>query len=222
VPELAIFSAKVRAELAMPEKVTSVSLKARNLEALPPKLLECVNLASLDLEDNDKLTDLSGIGTFTKLRKLNLDSCAMSELPSEMRALTELRSLSLRYTKNLAELPEWMSALTKLEEMWITMSALKKIPRVLTKMPALRKLSIWHFFDVKPKVLEGTIAAIGETKLTHVAFIQGSITDLPKDLSPLKSVRVIKVRHLGMSKKDETRFVKAVPHAEMDPKNIQF
>ena len=213
-PDLAAFPPGLRAKLATPDTVTTASLKNRKLTAIPARLLGCTNLTSLDLEDNTALTNLKGLSTFTNLRKLNLDSTAVASL-DELRPLTNLHSLSMRYTKQLKALPDWLPELAALSELWLTASALSKFPRILTKLPALKKLWVWHWFDINPAFLADAIATIGTMKLTHVGLLQGALKrPLPADLSPLRAIANVDLIDLGLSAGEKARLQEAVPHVQ--------
>jgi hypothetical protein len=212
VPELANFPPALRAKLAIPASVTSAVLKNRKLTELPRPLLACSNLTRLDLEDN-KLVSLVGIATFTKLATLNLDSNPLAALPTEMQQLTQLRSLSLRYTSKLSSLPTWLGKLQKLDELWITLSALKSAPTILATLPSLKKLHIWHLFDVAPRILVDTINIVSEMKLSQVGFFQGQVSELPSNLDKLAAIKNVQLINLGLKPDQVARMQQILPHA---------
>lgn len=201
--ELAMFPPALRAKLANPADVKRASLKNRDLRAIPKRLLACKNLTHLDLEDNRdiKLDQLAA--HFPALQHLNLDSTNIASLDS-LRGLVKLRSLSLRYTQQLASLPAWLGELAEIEELSLTATPLRAFPAVLAKLPKLKRLWLWHWFG-PPKLLAEAVRVVGALHLEAVGFIQGNQKKLPSDLSPLAKIPRVDMTDLGLPGEERSR-----------------
>lgn len=78
-----------------------------------------------------------------KLKVLDLGFNELTELPSEMRQLSELHFLNISNNK-LKVFPYWFQFLTKLKELYMEHNEIKFLPSILIKMKNLVKFNIAH------------------------------------------------------------------------------
>ncbi|MCK8500959.1 MULTISPECIES: leucine-rich repeat domain-containing protein [Myxococcus] len=193
--------AAVREKVARGEKAPRLSLAQKKLKVIPDEVFSLTALEGLTLDFNPIDVVPPRIGELKALRSLSLEDLPVTSLPEELGQLTALRKLSLRYCKHLTRLPESFAGLESLEELYLDAKGLETFPEVLTRLPKLKKLWWWRFFNTPPEKLRALVDGLGRMpRLTHAGFLQGELGPLPEDLSPLARLQQFK---LGMDKAPE-------------------
>ena len=126
-----------------------------------PNLRECVNLESIQLSQNGIQEISSWIGELTKLNKLHIRYCALTELPNslnkcsiralhignnEMKEFPQvIRDLKLLHTLSIngnpiKKIPKWISEVQSLVSLRISGTSIKNVPREVGKLKNLREL----------------------------------------------------------------------------------
>jgi Leucine-rich repeat (LRR) protein len=75
-----------------------MNMSYNHLQSLPDTVLTLVNLTHLDLNQN-RITEMVGIGNLVVLVELLLDNNVITEVPEEIGTCTKLRQLSLKNNK---------------------------------------------------------------------------------------------------------------------------
>ena len=163
--------------------------KLRVLEAMYlPKLRSVAGLPStledLDLGMNDALTDISGLRSLVKLKRLNFYGSNNVASINALAGMTELERLNLY----MVETPPDFSALKKLTklvelDLWMTKIQDKDMP-LLAGMTELKRLSL---FQTKITTLD---SLKGLTKLENLTIDRTGVTSL-EPLAGLKNLKYL-------------------------------
>ncbi|MHA7101046.1 COR domain-containing protein [Roseivirga pacifica] len=122
------------------ESLEKIDLSSNKLDTLNVNLGSFIKLRDLDLSDN-------GIKKFPKslsstpLKKLNLASNSILTIPSSIRDFKQLRYLDLSYN-NLNELPEEICELTELRSLDLTGNNISRLPKSFSKLKSLKELNL--------------------------------------------------------------------------------
>lgn len=156
-------------------------------EQISATFAERTTRLELTFEDGTQLPD-DALEPFTRVEEVVLVNTKSSELPSAIRRLSTLRALDLGAFR-VRSLPNWLAEFGALETIFIS-EALKTIPEVLCKMPALSRLRIEGAgtYDAKKggQADQSHLDLSGLAKLRHLEFRRCSFSQVP-DLSALKS-----------------------------------
>lgn len=117
-------------------------------DTLTPMVLHHASLASLaalrvvQLEYCALMEVPAGLLQLTGVQKLSLEGNRMVQLPEELGALTNLEALVLGHNLDLRDLPDSMSRLTKLTELDVHSCELAAVPACVCQLPALLDLKL--------------------------------------------------------------------------------
>lgn len=162
----------------------------------------------LELESHQDLDRLLDDAIKHRTDKLYISGHRLTELPENIRDVTELRVLEI-FEQDLYRLPEGLFELSKLECLKIMTADLESIPATIAKLKNLRELFIQCAssdrpapgFRVKSKEeisLDHIPPEIGELEQLEQLTIQyTSIHELPIELEKLKHLRILNLE-MGM------------------------
>jgi internalin A len=113
---------------------------------------------------------------------LNLSQNQISEIPESLSQLTNLTELYL-WGNQISEIPESLSKLTNLTELYLWQNQISGIPESLSKLTNLTELYLW----------QNQISEIPEslsqlTNLTELNLSQNQISEIPESLSQLTNL----------------------------------
>jgi Leucine-rich repeat (LRR) protein len=146
-----------------PDTIKEVDLRKSGLTEIPKEILLFKNLESISLEDNNlRKADFSVLKQLTKLKKLKLQECRLTEIPSVVFALTNLEEFDI-YLNNISNIPDELFDLKNLKALQIGGNNLK------TLSPSISKL----------------------TKLEWIEFSSTQIFKLPDAMTKIKSLKEI-------------------------------
>ncbi len=178
-----------------------------DLGTLSPRIASLDGLRSLVLTEN-LLTGLPAELGALPLEALDVSSNRLTVMPDVVYGLTELRSLDLslnsvrsvderltrltkltvfRATGCALELPADLSALTQLDEVWLT--AAGRLPKGLQTLGRLRRLML-SASPAKPLSLEGAFER-GYDALVHLDASYSGLRSLPDDLGRLRNLELL-------------------------------
>lgn len=148
---------------ARPDTVKEVNLWKSGLNEIPKEILLFKNLETLSLEDNDlSKADFSILDQLPKLKKLKLQECRLTKIPSVVFNLSNLEEFDI-YLNDITEIPIELFNLTNLKALQIGGNRLKSLS------PAISKL----------------------TKLEWIEFSSTQIMKLPNEMTSLKFLKEI-------------------------------
>lgn len=164
-------------------KLRRLSLSSLSKLAVPlPNLGELTELQSLALRRIrlDGGIDAIDFSRLKKLEELDLGVVKMTAFPATLRGLPNLKKLNIDSAK-LADLPRTFATLTGLTELQATNSAFTAWPRALNDLPRLKTIDFENSQLTKIDALRSLPAlewlSLSGTQLTK---LPGSIADLPK------------------------------------------
>ncbi|MFB5761922.1 leucine-rich repeat domain-containing protein [Paenibacillus medicaginis] len=143
---------------------------------------------------------------------LYISGHGLTELPEQIRELTELRDLEI-FEQDLYRLPAGLFELSKLERLKIMTADLESIPASVAKLKNLKELRIYcgssdrptPTFRLKPKEqisLNRIPPEIGELEqLEHLSIHYTSIHELPLELERLKHLRFLDLGNCMIKRK---------------------
>ena len=102
---------------------------------LSPEILE------LDVSGSTGLTDLVNVGTYSKLTKLDANSCALTGLPSEIEACTALEEL-LVYANKIKDVPKEVGKCEALTTLNFFNNQIKKLPVEIGALSNLDEVNV--------------------------------------------------------------------------------
>ncbi|WP_298319555.1 hypothetical protein [uncultured Aquimarina sp.] len=199
------------------DKVIELELEEKGLTVLPPEICDLFYLKTLSLEGNliteipRQIQDLSNnlrtlnLGgnqidiipqeffSLTKLTDLRVYTNLLTEVPSDINKLTELRYLSLS-NNSLKTLPLELFELSKLNSLFLNNIELSEVPESITDLSQLTALGI----------SSNTLGMIPDhvlniTTLTRLDIHSAGITDIPSEIT-----RLINLKRLQLSGNDLT------------------
>ncbi|VVB08180.1 unnamed protein product [Arabis nemorensis] len=184
------------------DRVVSISLGNLNLEGkLPQEILTLVELQTLDLTANPKLTGPlpENIGNLKKLQFLNLMGCNFSgQIPASIGSLLELTSLSLNLNQFSGTIPASLGRLSKL--IWFDISDNQiegELPVSTTSSPGLDMLLATNHFHFGNNKLWGVIPEKlfnSSMSLLHLLFDGNQFTGkIPDSLGLVKNLTVLRL-----------------------------
>ncbi|HEY6436582.1 MAG TPA: hypothetical protein VIY47_08330, partial [Ignavibacteriaceae bacterium] len=123
--------------LSKPDTIREVDLRKSGLREIPNEILLFKNLESLSLEDNDlSKADFSILKQLTKLKKLKLQECKLTEIPTTVFSLKYLEEFDI-YLNEISEIPEELFTLTKLKGLQIGGNNLKTLSPNISRLTDL-------------------------------------------------------------------------------------
>lgn len=163
------------------------------------------------LNSSDKDTTIRNLLDFPKTEIININSCSVKHIPSDITKLKELKALNITWTdfnkfpRILFELPNLISLdiafrdttivvdtlcynfqrLKNIELLSLISCGLTNLPLPLTQMRQLKYLGLGV-----NKIREITSPIGNLDSLIEVDFSQNKLTDLPKDFYKLKNLEV--------------------------------
>ncbi|KFK31438.1 hypothetical protein AALP_AA6G111800 [Arabis alpina] len=183
-------------------RVISISLINLNLEGkLPPEISTLIELQTLDLSANPKLSGSlpESLGNLEKLHSLILMGCNFTgSIPDSIGSLKELDNLSLNSNKFSGTIPASFGRLSKLFWLDIDDNQIEgELPVSTTSSPGLDMLLATHHFHFGNNKLSGIIPDklfSSNMNLVHVLFDGNQFTGkIPDSLGLVKSLTVLRL-----------------------------
>jgi len=140
-----------------PNRIYEVDLSNSGITEIPKQILLFKNLRVLNLEENElSKADFSILKHLTRLRKLNIRECNLTEIPSSVFSLTKLEELDIYFNK-ISELPEELFTLTNLKGLQIGGNYLKSLSPNISRLTNLEWIElsstqIWRLPDEMTKL----------------------------------------------------------------------
>lgn len=131
--------------------------------------------------DRNQITNAANVAALTKLKWLRLNSNQLNALP-DLKALTLLRRIYLKNNR-FATVPETLKDLPALTDIDLSANPITEIPEWLAKKQGLENLS----------------------------FSRTMIKKLPSDISAWKSLKILQLGDLGLSREEMKRIREALP-----------
>lgn len=161
-------------------KLQKLSLNyCEQLVQLPKSLGKLKSLLELELGDTALKELPASIGDLKNLRSLNVSS--IKKLPDSITKLTKLRALHL--PRELEKLPKGFGKLAALEELSVSLPALRAIASELHKLTKLRELRISFGDEEGGLELPDELSALVGLRVLKAAFL--NLTTLPASLVDL-------------------------------------
>jgi hypothetical protein len=178
-------------------KLSYLNLHSNKLTStsIPPEFANLTSLESLGIYNN-LLTNLpSPISELTQLKQINLGWNSPLESLAGIGNMTALEELYLHST-GLTDLPEEMANLTHLKTLWLTGNAFTNFPSVLLQLTGLETLLLTY----NPQMIDQLpLSLVGLTRMKEFAF-DGTQLCVPADatlLSWLAGVTTVTSSGLG-------------------------
>src|SRR5688572_1746626 len=207
---------------ANPAKVTSVALNPaawRNagkgefapFPTFPTEIFACKNLVELEVYRaiNDGRIPRE-IGSFTKLKTLNIGGLSTKQLPPEIGDLARLETLNLAYMQSLPSLPSTIGKLEKLRDLQAPYAGIKTLPPTIGQCKALRTInftnsqlvevhaSLWDCTALEQlslpegvRTLPAGIAALGKLRALEISV--QALASIASELPKLKSLETLSI-----------------------------
>ncbi|KAF3663479.1 putative disease resistance protein-like [Capsicum annuum] len=164
--------------------VKRISFVSNEIEYLPDCFTKCPKITSLLLQDNEPLKKISQefFLAFPALRVLNLSLTSITELPSSINSLCQLRTLILQSCFALKELPP-VANLHNLQVLDCDNTVLRCLPQGMDNLTNLRLLNMLlvdlkstnkGFFLKLPSIemLDLSYSAVGATSFEEISSLQ--------------------------------------------------
>ncbi|PHT39542.1 hypothetical protein CQW23_18396 [Capsicum baccatum] len=164
--------------------VKRISFVSNEIEYLPDCFTKCPKITSLLLQDNEPLKKISQefFLAFPALRVLNLSLTSITELPSSINSLCQLRTLILQSCFELKELPP-VANLHNLQVLDCDNTVLHCLPQGMDNLTNLRLLNMLlvdfkstnkGFFLKLPSIemLDLSYSAVGATSFEEISSLQ--------------------------------------------------
>ena len=119
-------------------QLETLNLDGSSLEALPDSIGQLSRLEALDLSGSSLKALPDSIGKLSRLTTLDLSGSSLVELPAGIGGLASLTKLDLSST-GIETLPTMVGQLKSLQTL-VLPSNIKKVPREMGRLPALREL----------------------------------------------------------------------------------
>nr|KAJ0222943.1 hypothetical protein LSAT_V11C200062110 [Lactuca sativa] len=168
-------------------KLVSLDLNwCKNLKSLPQSICSLQHLKDLDLESCAIEELPEDIGYLESLEWLNLRLTLVKHLPNSICMLKRLKTLLLSRCYVFEKLPEDLGLLESLEELSVTYCKIRDVPSSICKLKHLREFDL-RCCDQLKKLPE----KVGSLKCLQVLDVQGtSISHLPQSISLLKALKI--------------------------------
>lgn len=156
------FKMRVKEILEKSKETGDVNLQLMGLKEVPAEVVKCTHIRDLRLDQNGNLRFKNGVPQeFKSLRLLTMRSC------------------------NIAELPESISVLIKLNTFDLQENTMKFLPPTITRLRKLASL------NVSKNSLYALPSGLGNLNSLEVLNIESNnLCDFPPDITQLKSLRV--------------------------------
>jgi hypothetical protein len=125
------------------------------------------------------------IATAASDHHLDLQGCGLTEVPSEVRGLRDLRVLDISHN-SIESLPLWFGELEKLVSFDAPSNKLREFPVVLRNLKNLRRLNL---FSNDISVIPDWIGEL--SNLEDFAFGNNPISDVPESIKGLTSLTIV-------------------------------
>jgi Leucine-rich repeat (LRR) protein len=168
------------------DRVTTLTLKDRNIIQLPREIFQLRNLRVLDLHGNLLETLPESIKIWKKLRRLNLSRNELTYLPHNgIKHLKKLQYLHVRGNW-LNALPKSIARLKKLKKLNIKENYLSKLPKGIGECIALENL------DVSSNMLSELPVEIQNlTNLKKFSCADNGLSALPRGIENWKKIQKV-------------------------------
>lgn len=171
--------------LSLTQQLTRLWLWYNDLKTIPWNRFTSLEL--LEANDNS-LHDLTGIGSLTRLRELNLHGNSVKLLPPDIAQLSALQILHLDFNQ-IEVLPQETGQLSNLTELWLNNNKLKTIP------PCIKGLVKVKFMVLEYNQLQSLCDEIGCLhELTSLLLGRNQLTNLPR-LQQLTSLKRLELHN---------------------------
>ncbi|KAM5573250.1 disease resistance protein RUN1-like [Rosa sericea] len=198
--------AEVHQSIGGLKRLSLVNLEGcKILEELPRSFYKLQSLVTLVLDGCESFEKLDEeIGDLTSLSTLRANRTAITELPSSIVRLTNLRYLSLLYweplpywepiTRNFPNLnlPPSVQGLSSLVDLYINCCYITNVPKDLGTLSSLERLSITNV----PTNLQGLPSLSGLSQLVCLRLLDCNLTDESIKVMDLGSLYSLKSLHL--------------------------
>lgn len=165
--------------------IKTLDLSRNWLRALPSTFATLTRLVSLDLADNE-FEDFPDIGALQRLQTLDLSDNHIRSIPNGiLGGLTQLQTLSLS-NNGLQRFPTDIVKLTALTELFAQHNALTRLPKHIGHLTALQKLNLQF------NQLQKLPCSIGQlTHLQQLGLCGNALTSLPTSLGDLSELIIL-------------------------------
>eukprot|EP00824_Muranothrix_gubernata_P017515 TRINITY_DN35844_c0_g1_i1.p1 TRINITY_DN35844_c0_g1~~TRINITY_DN35844_c0_g1_i1.p1 ORF type:complete len:437 (+),score=75.48 TRINITY_DN35844_c0_g1_i1:60-1370(+) len=179
---------------AVPPVLPLLSLSQRfsELKHIPRGIQRLVNLQILDLggefeaRDNNRISNVEGLGTLQRLQRLDLSHNRISSLPPSFFDLTSLRELNLEGNK-LTSIHHAIAHLTDLSSLNLAQNRIESLPETFCSLTNLTKLNLrGHALTTLPPGF-GQLQQLRSLNLE--AFYHSSLATLPHELEQITTLR---------------------------------
>lgn len=199
-------------EKAAADRVTHLTLAAKNLTTIPPEIELLDNLLVLDLSSNQLTSLPPEIGKLRNLISLDLNSNRLTNLPAEIGELINLERLDLSYNK-LTDLSPEIGGFTGLKVLDISHNKLNSIPQEigrsisigtlylhrnkLTYLPtSIGKLINLTALDLSSNQLTSLPPSIGQLiNLNWLSLNNNQLINLPPDIGNLAKLHTLSINN---------------------------
>lgn len=200
----------------LPSGLTHLALNGcgqTGLTRIPETLSTLSSLHSLSLQFMDPGADLEGLSSLKSLKQLDLSSCSLSVIPSELTALDHLSSLTLNDNEELggrenAARVAVLANLPRLAVLEMRDCGLKNVPDSITNLTSLRTLLL-GYNDFNSTVTDRGVIIPDGPYLSSLELLAMSdcisepaniIEVLIKPLAAAKSLQVLRIyRNWGIA-----------------------
>ncbi|MHA1819964.1 MAG: leucine-rich repeat domain-containing protein [Promethearchaeota archaeon] len=178
-----------------PELMKSFSINDEFVFGYSPKAGKIVKLAI----SNKYIRALSPIiGTFSKLRQLDLSSIEVSSLPESIGRLNNLKELRINNNK-LSSLPESIGRLNNLKELRINNNKLSSLPESIGRLNNLREL---YLGDNELSSLPESIGNLNNLQKLYLE--KNKLSSLPESIGRLNNLKELRINNNKLSSLPES------------------
>ena len=169
----------------------ALNLSRRGLTEFPEEVFENKDLRVLRLYGNNIDTIPDRIAELVNLEKLYIGRNNLKYIPAAIGELKNLKILSVQYNE-IDSLPEELGNLTSLEQLWLNQNQLTSLPESLGD---LKNLEILH---VKYNQLDSLPTSIGECEnLQFIYLNRNNLQKLPKSMAKLSRLKELYLAGAG-------------------------
>jgi Leucine-rich repeat (LRR) protein len=198
----------IPSEICNLNNLSVLSLSGGIVEVLPKELMLLSNLEILDLSNNRIQAIPSNINKLSNLEVLLLDGNDISEvLPAELSSLTNLKVLSIQFSKNMSSADlqkslEIIASIENLEVLHIRNSRIVDLPECLANLGSLSNLSLRGNIDINLKSAFEVCSQMQSLRVLDISFC--GLTKLPKEIGLMAQLEVL---YAGNNKLLGERFI---------------
>ncbi|XP_058106039.1 probable disease resistance protein At4g27220 [Magnolia sinica] len=170
-------------------RISLICSKIKHLQITP----DCPNLVSLFLNQNSQLRTIHSnfFQLMPKLQILDLSATGIESLPMSLLLLVNLRVLSLRYCKDLVEVPP-LGKLKELQILDLSESGLKNFPQGIASLVKLKRLDIsLTSFTTIPYAMIYGLPSLEEVSMTNLEeHVDGATFSEAVNMKRLRSLSI--------------------------------